>query len=451
MTLRGIVDELASLRNPRTLALGVVSGYGLTACFGLLTGLAAAAGVIRWHWAFAALLAAKLATNTLALIALRMDRYALELGGLNTAMDVVVMTGAIWATGGTASPLVAIYIIEVSVLALLTNLPTTIIVGGLCVALYAIMGCSTAAGLLPRFPTPAEWAGADSPTYLAMAVLFSMFVVAAPTFYTSRILRRLKDNESRLEARTRALVDAGKQKAQFMANVTHELRTPLQGIIGLSDLVAHGIYGEASERQQQAMRDLKGSAKRLLTLIDDLLQLASADAGKLELRATEVDLAELLPGAISTAQWLLGGKQLTVELDVEPSLPKLMTDRGKVNQVVLNLLSNAIKFTPEGGSIVLRARRDRDDADALCIEVEDTGVGIPTREIDRVFDEFHQVDGSMSREYGGVGLGLALVRRLLALLGGTVDVRSQVGRGTTFVVRLPLTPPVTNGSPMPSA
>jgi signal transduction histidine kinase len=349
------------------------------------------------------------------------------------------MTGAIWATGDVESPLIAIYIIEVSVLALLTNLPTTVIVGALCVVLYAIMGGLTAAGILPRFPTPAEWAGDESPTYVVMAVLFTTFVVAAPTFYTSRILRRLKENESRLEARTRALIDAGKQKAQFMANVTHELRTPLQGIIGLSDLVAHGIYGEASERQQQAMRDLKGSAKRLLTLIDDLLQLASADAGKLELRPTEVDLAELLPGAVATAQWLLGGKQLTVELEVEPALPTLVTDRGKVNQVVLNLLSNAIKFTPEGGSIVLRARRD--DAQALRIEVEDSGVGISAREIERVFDEFHQVDGSMSREYGGVGLGLALVRRLLALLGGTIDVRSELGRGSTFSVRLPLAPP----------
>jgi signal transduction histidine kinase len=434
---RNIVDELASLRNPRTLALGIVSGYAVTSCFAVLLGVAVASGVLRWHWAFGALVAAKLVTNTIALVALRMDRWALALGGLNVAMDAVVMTGAIWATGDSASPLVAIYVIEVSVLALLTNLSITMLIGALCLVLYIVMSIVVAAGVLPHFPTPAEWGG-DRGAYLALAFAFTTFVIAAPTFYTSLILRRLKSNERRLEARTIALIDAGKQKAQFMANVTHELRTPLQGIIGLSDLVTKGIYGEATERQRHAMHNVKDSAKRLLALIDDLLQLASADAGKLELKVAEVDLTELLPGSVATAQWLLAGKALDVRLDVEPSLPPVITDRAKLNQVVLNLMSNAIKFTPDGGSIVLRARRA---GAAVKLEVEDTGVGIPARELDRVFDEFHQVDGSMSREYGGVGLGLALVRRMLVLLGGTISVRSEVGRGSTFTVHLPLTPP----------
>ena len=436
---RAIVDELASLRNPRTLALGIVSGYAVTACFAILTAVGVVSGVLPWHWAFAVLLGAKLFTNTLAWLALRMDRYSLELGGLNTAMDAVVMTGAIWATGDTASPLVAIYVIEVSVLALLTNLPTTILVGTLCLVLFIAMGILTSLGVLPTFPTPAEWVGDRSATYLILAFAFTTFVIAAPTFYTSRILKQLRTNERRLEARTIALIDAGKQKAQFMANVTHELRTPIQGIIGLSDLVDKGIYGDPSERQREAMRNVKGSAKRLLSLIDDLLQLASADAGKLELKRGDVDISEVLRGAVSTAQWLLGGsKQLAIALELDEPVPTLVTDRGKVNQIVLNLLSNAIKFTPDGGSITLRGRSH---ADGVVIEIEDTGVGIPAADLERVFDEFHQVDGSSTREYGGVGLGLALVRRMLVLLGGTVSVQSELGKGSTFTVHLPLDAP----------
>jgi len=438
MSYRKFVDELASLRNPRTLMLGVVSGYAVTACFGVLVTIAVASGVLRWHWAFGVLLGTKLCTNTLALIALRLDRFALELGGLNSATDAVVMTGAIWATGDSASPLIAIYTIEVTILALLTNLSCTVLIGALSMVLFVAMAILTANGVLPQFPTPAEWTGRD-PTYLALAFLFVAFVIGAPTFYTSQILRRLRDKESRLEAKTHALIDAGKQKAQFMANVTHELRTPLQGIMGLSDLVAKGIYGTASDRQREAMRELKGSANRLLALIDDLLQLATYDAGKLDVKLSQVDLSELLPSAISTAQWLLAGKQLHIELDLgtEP-LPTLITDRGKVNQVVLNLLSNAIKFTGDGGTITLRVRRD---PDRIRIEVEDTGIGIPPSELARVFEEFHQVDGSMSRDYGGVGLGLSLVRRLLVLLGGTVSLESELGRGSTFRVALPLEPP----------
>jgi signal transduction histidine kinase len=435
MWLRAIRDELASLRNPNTLLLGVVSGYAITACFAVLTAVAVAGGVLRWHWAFAALLGGKLVTNTLAWVGLRLDRWALALGAINSAADAVVMTGAIWATGDTASPLVAIYVIEVSVLALLTNLTATVLIGALSLVLFVAMGILTARGILPVFPTPAEWSGRDA-TYLALAFGFVAFVIGAPTFYTARIVNKLRENERRLEARTHALVDAGKQKAQFMANVTHELRTPLQGIIGLSDLVAKGIYGDPTDKQRYAMKELKSSAHRLLGLIDDLLQLAREDAGNRPLKLTRVELAEVLPGAIANAQWILAGKQLRIELDaVDP--PAIVTDRAKLNQVVLNLVSNAIKFTPDGGSIWLRVRRDG-DRDGVTLEVEDTGIGIAPEEVDRVFDEFHQVDGSTSRAYGGVGLGLALVRRILAELGGTIGVTSELGRGSTFRVWLPL-------------
>lgn len=429
------LDELASLRNPKTLMLGIVSGYALTACFAGLLAIGVMTGVLRWHAAFPVLLGLKLTTNTLALIGLRTNRCALLLGGLNVATDAVVMTGAIWATGDTASPIVAIYTIEVTVLALLTNLTTTMLIGAFSFLLFVLMGVLTASGVLPQFPTPAEWGGRDG-TYLALAFGFTAFVIAAPTFYTAGILRKLREKEHRLEAHTHELIDAGRQKAQFMANITHELRTPLQGIMGLSELVSKGIYGEPSEKQRTAMREMKASAHQLLGLIDDLLQLARHDAGNRSVNLASVDVSELLGAVVVNTQWLLGGKQLRIDLDLVP-IPSIVTDRAKLNQILLNLLSNAVKFTADGGSITVRARTSM-NGDGIDLEIEDTGIGIAPADLERVFDEFHQVDGSMSREYGGVGLGLSLVRRLLLELGGTISVTSELGRGSTFVVWLPL-------------
>ena len=428
-----VLDELASLRNPRTLQFGVISGYVLTACFAALLAVGVATEVLPWHWAFAVLIGMKLTSNTLALVALRLNRHALLFGAINVAMDAVVMTGAIWATGDTASPISAIYTVEVAVLALLTNLTAAVIIGGACIVLFVVMGVLTTTGVLPRFPTPAEWSGHDV-SYLLLATTFVSFVIVVPTFYVTGILRKLRAKEQRLESQTHALVDAGRQKAQFMANITHELRTPLQGIMGLSDLVAKGIYGEPTDKQREAMAHVKSRAHDLLALIDDLLQLARLDAGNRSVHLTSVDIPELLGTATATAQWIKGGKDLTITLDVD-DVGTIISDRAKLNQVVLNLLSNAIKFTPEPGTITVRARKG--DRDTVELSVEDTGIGISPADQEHIFEEFHQVDGSQSRVYGGVGLGLSLVRRMLDEIGGTVHVKSELGRGSTFTVTVP--------------
>ncbi len=432
--LRYILSEISSVREPRILRYGVVSGYVLTLAFAAVAAVGIWSGVVPWHPLFATLLVLKMFTNTLAWLGLKYGRYQLTFAIINVAMDSVVLTGAIWITGDTASPIVAIYTLQVTVLALLTNVVSTVIIGSFSVAMFIAMGLATHLGALARFPTPAEWSG-RSTAYVVVAIVFTVMVIGVPTFHVGLILRRLRDRERRLEARTHALVDANKQKAQFMANVTHELRTPLQGVMGLADLVSKGIYGPPSARHVVAMTSIKGSAHRLLALIDDLLQLASSDAGRLDVHLEEVDLADALPAVLATGQWLLSDRSLRLEHEVGP-LPSLVTDRGKLNQIVLNLLANAIKFTPDGGTITLRARELAAEG-AIEIEIEDTGVGIPSEQLDKIFEEFHQVDGSMSREYGGVGLGLTLVRRLLGLLGGTITVTSTVGQGSSFRVRLP--------------
>jgi signal transduction histidine kinase len=221
-----------------------------------------------------------------------------------------------------------------------------------------------------------------------------------------------------------------------MANVTHELRTPIHGICGLSDLMESGIYGPVTVKQKDAQQSIKRSARSLLALIDDLLELSRADAGKLGVRPEAVDVAELVTTVVAAARWMVGTKALTVETEVAGDLPGVESDARALKQVLLNLLSNAAKFTDEGGRIVVRARRAGDGA--VRLEVSDSGVGIAPEDQARIFEEFHQIDGSAERQFGGVGLGLAVVRRLTEAVGAEVDVKSEPGKGATFGVLVPV-------------
>ncbi len=152
---------------------------------------------------------------------------------------------------------------------------------------------------------------------------------------------------------------------------------------------------------------------------------------------TEVSVEDVVSRVAASGRWMRGRKELTIETAIGGDLPPLRTDRGKLAQILVNLLANAIKFTPEGGRIALEARRAGED---VLVTISDTGIGIPARELDRIFDEFHQVDGSSSRAYGGTGLGLALVRTLARMLEGDVSVESTEGVGSTFTLRLPARP-----------
>jgi signal transduction histidine kinase len=439
VTARGgypaFIAELAFPANRSKLWISIGSGYGTALVFGLLAGAAHALTLVPLIWPLYAIVGFKLITNTLSLLTLRRDVLVLEAGGLNVLADLLAMTGAVYFTGAQASPLFAIYLIEISVVALLTNLGTTVLVAGAAFLLYGTMVTLVHAGVLPAMPTPLETTGFTW-SYLVTELVVVALLLGTPTFYTAAILRLLREKERALEARNRELVEAGTQKSQFMANITHELRTPIHGICGLSDLVESGVYGPVTDKQVEAQQMIKRSARSLLQLIDDLLELARADAGKLRYAPSDVDLGDLLPSVMATVRWMQGTEERRLDLDVEGDLPVLYTDRGKLNQILINLLSNAVKFTGDGGRITLRARSAGDRG--VLLEVEDDGVGIPEAEIDRIFEAFHQVDGSAERQFGGAGLGLALVRRLADVLGATVRVASVQGKGSTFTVVLPL-------------
>jgi signal transduction histidine kinase len=428
------IAEMGRAENAPKVQAGIYTGYATALGFAALAWYAAAHGLIPPSPGFAALVVAKLATNTLSWITLRARVAHLFFATLNIAADLLVMTGAVYLTGGPSSPLLPIYFLEVAVMALLTNLGLTIVTIVASLLLFAGMSVLVRAGVLPLLPTPYERVGALTTPYMVVVVASFAITLLAPGAYVAIMVQRLRDNEVALEERARDLLEAAREKSQFMVNVTHELRTPLHGILGLSDLLREGIYGPVTDRQKESLADIDTSARNLLELIDGLLLLARSEAARLELTVTPVAVAEVIGRVAATGQWMRGRKDLTLDVVVPPDLPEIHTDRGKLAQILVNLLANAIKFTPAGGRVAIEARRA---ADGVAVSVTDTGIGIPARELGRVFDPFHQVDGSASRAYGGVGLGLTLVRDLSTLLEGEVTVESAEGKGSTFTLRLP--------------
>jgi signal transduction histidine kinase len=437
MRVPGFISEMGAPAQRGRLHTSVKTGY-LT-CFALL-GLAVLAdrlGIFEFRLVVLLPVFVKLVTNTAAWAALRLDRGVLATATLNVGTDMFAMTAAIYFTGGELSPLFPIYLIEITVVALLGNVGLTVLCAVGAITMYALMALLVHAGVLPTWQPPVMLTHGLTANYVALDIAYAALVLGVPAYYAARILQDLRSKQLALEERTQQLVEAGRQKSQFMANVTHELRTPIHGICGLSDLVESGIYGTVTPKQRDAQQSIRRSARSLLALIDDLLELSRGDAGKIDPQPQPVDVGELLATVVAAARWMVGTKQLAVETDVAGDLPTVQTDPRALRQVVLNLLSNAAKFTPEGGRIVVRARCE--GAGAVRLEVEDSGIGIAAEDQERIFDEFRQLDGSAERAYGGVGLGLAVVRRLTEAMGATVDVKSEAGKGATFGLVLPVT------------
>jgi len=235
-----------------------------------------------------------------------------------------------------------------------------------------------------------------------------------------------------------ALFEANKIKSQFLANVSHELRTPLTSIIGFAELLREAATREGGRTLRYA-ENIMASGRLLLGIINDLLDLAKIEAGKLELHLADVDLAELARNLIDFMRPLAEKKSLQLVACVPPDLPTIHSDGGRIQQILYNLLSNAVKFTPEGGLVELRLSVPADDR--VAIAVKDTGIGIPPEKIPEVFEKFRQLDDSMTREHSGTGLGLAISKELTTLLGGTISVASELGKGSEFTVVLPRTVP----------
>jgi PAS domain S-box-containing protein len=266
----------------------------------------------------------------------------------------------------------------------------------------------------------------------------------------ARLYEKVKRHSEELEARVREataelaeqnellrrqaleLAEASRLKDQFLANVSHELRTPLNAVLGYTSLLLQGVFGDLSAHQRDRLERVESNARNLLAIINDLLDIARIEAGKMPLEVERFTLPDLVDEVMTEVEPLIERTRLAVRRDIDPSVPELATDRQKVKQILINLLSNALKFTPEG-EVGVEAVRWHDQ---VAIAVRDTGVGISEDHQKTIFEAFGQSGGSYARKQG-TGLGLSICRRLATVLGGDIKLESRLGEGSTFTLYLP--------------
>jgi len=281
---------------------------------------------------------------------------------------------------------------------------------------------------------------------------------------TARMLiegERLK-LEQTLRQKNVELERASRMKSEFLANMSHELRTPLNAIIGFSEVLGDGLIGDMSDQQRRFIGDIFSSGKHLLSLINDILDLSKVEAGKMILDLEPVQISSLFANSLSIIREKAGARRISLTADAPLELGSIRADGRKVKQIVYNLLSNAVKFTSDRGEVALRATRvpraevgvlegpwtgrafplpDNDYDEFLKITVTDSGIGISEEGLDSIFKPFSQIDSGLSRRFEGTGLGLAMIKLLAELHGGTVAVQSAVGEGCCFSVWLPIREP----------
>ena len=289
------------------------------------------------------------------------------------------------------------------------------------------------------------------------------------TFIAQGIFRDIsdrKDYEHQLELANAELIRATRLKDEFLANMSHELRTPLNSILGMSEGLLEGILGAINQRQTQAIAAIEKSGRHLLSLINDILDLSKIEAGKLELEITKVNILQLCQSSLNFVKHQAFKRQIQLRANLSQNIGEMSLDERRLRQVLINLLSNAVKFTPIGGRVILDVHYEPieinlaehisltrvpiqprpnsvlefcplEDRFYLCLSVTDTGIGIDPLDQVKLFKPFVQIDSSFNRKYEGTGLGLALVKQIVEMHGGDITLRSQIGEGSCFTVRLP--------------
>src|SRR5438270_352552 len=278
-------------------------------------------------------------------------------------------------------------------------------------------------------------------------------------FASARDMTELKVFERALQQKNAELEDASRMKSEFLANMSHELRTPLNAIIGFSEVLGDGLIGDLADQQKKFIGDIFSSGKHLLSLINDILDLSKVEAGKMMLDLESVQISSLFANSLSIVKEKAHARHINLTLDAPSELGSIRADARKVKQIVYNLLSNAVKFSKDGGEVILRATRvpraqvgqlqgqavgrvfllvENGFDEFLEISVTDAGIGISRDGLEALFKPFSQIDSGLSRKYQGTGLGLAMIKLLAELHGGTLAVESAEGEGSRFTVWLPL-------------
>jgi len=251
----------------------------------------------------------------------------------------------------------------------------------------------------------------------------------------SRAAADLRENQERLVVSMNAAEAASKAKTQFLANMSHELRTPLNAIIGFSQIMHRRIYGPLADKYADYARIIADSGLHLLAIINDILDITKAETDRLVLAEEEVEIAGIVSLSTRIIQEMAELSGIDYRVEMRDDLPAIYADAAKLRQILINLLSNAVKFTPSGGRVRLTVGRESEGG--LAFRVEDTGIGIAPDKIPLVLTPFGQLDSHLTRKHGGVGLGLPLTKRLIELHGGTMEIASTLGAGTTVTARFP--------------
>jgi PAS domain S-box-containing protein len=251
--------------------------------------------------------------------------------------------------------------------------------------------------------------------------------------YTDNLERMVGEKTSALRELNAELTRANQLKTQFLTNMSHELRTPLNAIMGFAEAIRDGVAGSPSPDQKEFAEDIYQAGRQLLGMINDILDLAKVEAGAMDLTLEPCDLGAMVDEVMRVARGLARRKGIELRTDIVPRPLELTADSLKLKQVLYNLLSNGIKFTGQGGRVSVEARLAKE---TVVVRVSDTGIGIAPEDLVNLFEEFRQVDSSLTRKHEGTGLGLALTRRLVELHGGEITVESQLGKGSTFTVTL---------------
>ncbi|MBK1990673.1 PAS domain S-box protein [Sphaerospermopsis aphanizomenoides BCCUSP55] len=262
---------------------------------------------------------------------------------------------------------------------------------------------------------------------------------------TKNVESQLRQTNERLAISNEELARATRLKDEFLSNMSHELRTPLNAILGISEALQDEAFGVINEKQKRGVQTIERSGKHLLELINDILDLSKIEAGQMKCDYALIGISPLCQSSLSFIKQQAFQKRIQLDLKIEPNLPNLLIDERRIRQVLINLLNNAVKFTPEGGRITLEVTHTPPELtaeitswpDFIRIAVIDTGIGIPSENLNKLFQPFIQIDSSLNRKYEGTGLGLALVKRFVEMHGGKVGVTSEIGVGSCFTVDLP--------------
>ncbi|MBE9227408.1 response regulator [Phormidium sp. LEGE 05292] len=250
---------------------------------------------------------------------------------------------------------------------------------------------------------------------------------------------QLRRSSERISLANAELARAARLKDEFLANMSHELRTPLNSILGLTETLLEELFGSLTDQQRQFIQTIEQSGEHLLGLINDILDLAKIESGKMELQLRSVELHSVCASSLKFVRQQARHKKIQLSCEIDPNISEIEADERRLLQVLVNLLSNAVKFTPDRGRVELEVRM-KSEQQAVEFQVKDSGIGISPENLNQIFQPFIQLESSLSRRYDGTGLGLSIVKRIVELHGGSIRVDSQVGRGSCFTVTLPWHP-----------